>query len=210
MFMQSCRCQLSGSHTFGRGFLGGTFTLADAGHWEEALGLCDLVAHIRVRLLCCLQLLQAHHTVCHHIVTFTWRFVVVSACKCQSEAVQLGFHFHGGLRLCSHVLLLPAALSTKGATQSPCRSPCGVLITPQSPTLWYSALLIGFSGHTLRRRLQRRTRARAAGSSVESWLSWRTCVSSSRVRGIIAPTIHRRHRSFPRCRYLRTRPGSPF
>ena len=64
-------------------------------------------------------------------------------------------------------------------------------------------------GETLSKRLALRTRARAPGSSMASWLSWRTCISSSRVRGIMAPTIQRRQRSLPRCRYLRMH-STPF
>lgn len=61
---------------------------------------------------------------------------------------------------------------------------------------------------TFSRRFARRARARAAVPAPASRLSWRTCASSSRVRGIVAATIQRRQRSFPRHRYLGSCPFS--
>ena len=56
-------------------------------------------------------------------------------------------------------------------------------------------------GSTLRERRARRDRARALWSLLPaSWLSFRTCCSSSCVCGISVPIIQRRQRSFPRCR----------
>ena len=57
---------------------------------------------------------------------------------------------------------------------------------------------------TFRERRALRALARAAASSSPaSWLSLRTCCSSSRVCGMSVPIIQRRQRILPRCRYLR-------
>ena len=61
-------------------------------------------------------------------------------------------------------------------------------------------------GCTLRARRALRALARhSASASPASWLSLRTCCSSSRVCGMSVPIIQRRQRIFPRCRYLQPR-----